>query len=48
LNSQRKVAAELGITQQAVSDALRSARWKELHRTEELITDILDRRDLVR
>ena len=38
---QKAVAKELGITQQAVSDALRQARWKELEQLETIIDQIL-------
>ena len=43
MGSQVKVADKLGISQQAVSDALRSARWNDLLRTEQIITEVLDR-----
>jgi hypothetical protein len=43
LRHQRKVAEELGITQQAVSESLKIASWKELKRTEDLITSQLAR-----
>jgi predicted DNA-binding protein YlxM (UPF0122 family) len=39
--SQKAVAKELGITQQAVSDALRQAHWKELNRVEKMIDEVL-------
>jgi len=39
--SQKSVAKELGITQQAVSDALRQAHWKELKRVENTIDEVL-------
>ncbi|MCP4684472.1 MAG: hypothetical protein GY867_03390 [bacterium] len=48
LRNQNRVAAELGITQQAVSDALRATHWKELHRVEKAIADVLDRRGVER
>ncbi len=41
LGKQKAVADELGITQQAISDALRQAHWKELKRAENMIGEIL-------
>lgn len=43
--NQRRVAKELGITQQAVSDALRQAHWKELKQVENMIDKALDKYD---
>ena len=40
--NQRAVAKELGITQQAISDALRQAHWKELKRAENMIDKVLE------
>jgi predicted transcriptional regulator len=40
--NQKKVAKRLGITQQAVSDAIQQAHWKELKRVEEFIDRILE------
>jgi predicted DNA-binding protein YlxM (UPF0122 family) len=45
LGAQKVVAKELNITQQAVSDALRQAHWKELRRVEGLIERILGKYD---
>jgi len=41
--SQKSVAKELGITQQAVSDALRQAHWKEVKRVENMIDEVLEK-----
>lgn len=41
--NQKAVAKALGITQQAVSDALRQAHWKELKRVETIIDGTLER-----
>ncbi len=41
--NQKAVAERLGITQQAVSDALRQAHWKEIKRGEDLIGEVLKR-----
>ncbi|MCK4404780.1 MAG: hypothetical protein KAW02_06780 [candidate division Zixibacteria bacterium] len=41
--NQKAVAKELGITQQAVSDSLRQAHWKELKRVETIIDGVLER-----
>lgn len=41
--SQISVAKELGITQQAVSDALRQAHWKEVKRVENMIDEALEK-----
>jgi hypothetical protein len=42
--NQKAVAKELGITQQAVSDALRQAHWKELKGVETMIDGALEKR----
>lgn len=42
LNRQRDVGRQLGKTQQAVSDALNSAHWKALKRTEDVINGFLE------
>jgi len=39
--TQKAVAKQLGITQQAVSDALRQAHWKELKQAEDIIDQVL-------
>ncbi|MBI4653806.1 MAG: hypothetical protein HY752_02265 [Nitrospirae bacterium] len=41
LGNQKAVAEVLRITQQAVSDALRQAHWKELKRVETMIDGVL-------
>ena len=41
LENQQAVARELGITQQAVSDALGQAHWKEVTRAENIVDRIL-------
>ncbi len=41
LGNQKTAAKRLGITQQAVSDALRQGYWKELKRAENMIDDAL-------
>lgn len=41
-NRQKRVAKELNITQQAVSDALQQANWKNLHQIETSINRILE------
>ena len=41
LGSQQSVAKKLSITQQAVSDALRQARWKEIGQAEKVIELLL-------
>lgn len=41
--SQKAVAKKLGITQQAISHALRQARWKKLKRAENMIDRILEK-----
>jgi predicted DNA-binding protein YlxM (UPF0122 family) len=41
--SQISVAKKLGITQQAVSDALRQAHWKEVKRVENMIDEALEK-----
>jgi len=41
--SQKSVAKELGITQQAVSDALRQAHWKEVKRAENMIDEAFEK-----
>lgn len=41
--NQKKVAKKLGITQQAVSDALRQAHWKEIKRAEKTIDKTLNK-----
>lgn len=41
LGKQKSVAKKLGITQQAVSDALRQARWKEIEQAEKVIEQLL-------
>jgi len=40
--TQKAVAKQLGITQQAVSDALRQAHWKELKQSEDIIDQVLE------
>lgn len=45
LGSQKAAANKLSITQQAVSDALRQAHWRELKRAEDLICDVLGKRN---
>ena len=40
-STQKAVAKQLGITQQAVSDALRQAHWKELKQAEDIIDQVL-------
>jgi hypothetical protein len=42
LLNQKKVAKKLSITQQAVSDALRKANWKETNEAERVINRILE------
>ena len=42
-DNQAAVAKQLGITQQAVSDALRQANWKQVDRAEKLIDGVLER-----
>jgi hypothetical protein len=42
MGRQAAVAERLGITQQAVSDILKRARWKEIKRAEELIGQVLE------
>jgi hypothetical protein len=41
--SQKAAAKELGITQQAISDALRQAHWKELKRAEDMINESIEK-----
>lgn len=41
--SQKSAAKELSITQQAISDALRQAHWKELKRAENMINEVLEK-----
>jgi hypothetical protein len=41
LGRQKRVAERLGITQQAVSDILKRAHWKEIKRAERLIEGVL-------
>jgi hypothetical protein len=43
LGRQKHVAERLGITQQAVSDILKRAHWKEIKRAEKLIDGVLKR-----
>ncbi len=43
LGRQKLVAERLGITQQAVSDILKRAHWKEIKRAEKLIDGVLKR-----
>jgi hypothetical protein len=43
--NQGKVAKKLGISQQAVSDALRQANWKAFRRAEDVVDAILERCD---
>lgn len=45
LHNQKMAAKRLGITQQAVSDALRQAHWKELNRAETMINKTLEKYD---
>ena len=40
--NQKKAAEELGITQQAISDALKQARWRALSRAEDLLQSTLE------
>ena len=43
LGRQKDVAERLGITQQAVSDILKRAHWREINRAERLIDGVLRR-----
>jgi predicted DNA-binding protein YlxM (UPF0122 family) len=43
LGRQKLVAERLGVTQQAISDILKRAHWREIKRAEKLIDGVLKR-----
>ena len=45
LGNQKAAAKKLGVTQQAVSDALRQAHWRELTQAETVVDTLLERKE---